>query len=115
MLSLLPFLWEKVSPKATDEGCCVERGAAEKSAGKLPHRRSSRNRHTPSSTPSIESAFWNTPHPSRRCAPIHLLPQGEKGELGISLAANLERRNPAERQCGASRSPTVPKPGKGEG
>ncbi|AZO57349.1 hypothetical protein EJ077_31030 [Mesorhizobium sp. M8A.F.Ca.ET.057.01.1.1] len=26
------------------------------------------------------SLRWNTPHPSRRCAPIHLLPQGEKGE-----------------------------------
>ncbi|RWA80928.1 MAG: hypothetical protein EOQ32_30810 [Mesorhizobium sp.] len=25
------------------------------------------------------SLRWNTPHPSRRCAPIHLLPQGEKG------------------------------------
>ncbi|TIT51770.1 MAG: hypothetical protein E5W75_06930 [Mesorhizobium sp.] len=26
------------------------------------------------------SLRWNTPHPSRRCAPIHLLPQGEKEE-----------------------------------
>ncbi|RWP55997.1 MAG: hypothetical protein EOR06_04085 [Mesorhizobium sp.] len=25
------------------------------------------------------SLRWNTPQPSRRCAPIHLLPQGEKG------------------------------------
>ncbi|TPJ60560.1 hypothetical protein FJ471_18415 [Mesorhizobium sp. B2-7-1] len=26
------------------------------------------------------SLRWNTPHPSRRCAPIHLLPQGEKAK-----------------------------------
>ncbi|TKB09793.1 MAG: hypothetical protein E5V75_29985 [Mesorhizobium sp.] len=26
------------------------------------------------------SLRWNTPHPSRRCAPIHLFPQGEKGK-----------------------------------
>ncbi|TIQ34585.1 MAG: hypothetical protein E5X48_18285 [Mesorhizobium sp.] len=29
---------------------------------------------------------WSTPHPSRRCAPIHLLPQGEK-ERTLSVAS----------------------------
>ncbi|TGT95029.1 hypothetical protein EN798_32905, partial [bacterium M00.F.Ca.ET.155.01.1.1] len=29
------------------------------------------------------SLRWNTPHPSRRCAPIHLLPQGEKGKAAL--------------------------------
>ncbi|TPN42917.1 hypothetical protein FJ976_29485 [Mesorhizobium sp. B1-1-9] len=29
------------------------------------------------------SLRWNTPHPSRRCAPIHLLPQGEKAEARV--------------------------------
>ncbi|WP_192248679.1 OsmC family protein [Mesorhizobium caraganae] len=26
----------------------------------------------------VASLRWSTPHPSRRCAPMHLLPQGEK-------------------------------------
>src|SRR5438445_8204239 len=29
------------------------------------------------------SLRWNTPHPSRCCAPIHLLPQGEKEETTL--------------------------------
>ncbi|TGT40369.1 hypothetical protein EN808_17410 [Mesorhizobium sp. M8A.F.Ca.ET.165.01.1.1] len=30
------------------------------------------------------SLRWSTPQPSRRCAPIHLLPQGEKGSPTLS-------------------------------
>lgn len=29
------------------------------------------------------NAGWTTPQPSRRCAPVHLLPQGEKEEPSI--------------------------------
>ena len=31
---------------------------------------------------------WNTPHPISRCAPIHLLPQGEKEEARTSATPN---------------------------
>ncbi|RWK51379.1 MAG: hypothetical protein EOR48_25515 [Mesorhizobium sp.] len=34
-----------------------------------------------------QAPSWNTPHPSRRCAPIHLLPQ--QGEKEDSAAARL--------------------------
>ncbi|MBZ9879974.1 MULTISPECIES: terminase large subunit domain-containing protein [unclassified Mesorhizobium] len=30
------------------------------------------------------SLRWNTPHPSRRCAPIHLLPQGRRERFAMS-------------------------------
>jgi len=40
----------------------------------------------------------NTPHPSRRCAPIHLLPQGEKAKVpqlpksqNIAIYAAMEK------------------------
>ncbi|RWA73507.1 MAG: hypothetical protein EOQ30_10500 [Mesorhizobium sp.] len=29
------------------------------------------------------SLRWNTPDPSRRCAPIHLLPQGGEGKPAL--------------------------------
>ncbi|MDG4883888.1 DMT family transporter [Mesorhizobium sp. WSM4884] len=31
----------------------------------------------------------STPHPSRRCAPIHLLPQGEKGNAALAYAVGF--------------------------
>ncbi|TPL94042.1 hypothetical protein FJ948_09420 [Mesorhizobium sp. B2-3-12] len=40
---------------------------------------------------STASLRWNTPHPSRRCAPIHLLPQGEKGS-SVAPAPHLHRQ-----------------------
>jgi len=33
------------------------------------------------------SLRWNTPHPSRRGAPIHLLPQGEKERARVMQRA----------------------------
>ncbi|TPI45274.1 hypothetical protein FJW05_19580 [Mesorhizobium sp. B2-9-1] len=56
------------------------------------------------------SLRWNTPHPSLRFAPIHLLPQGEKGEAPRPKAepATAGRRpsgapaqgQPRQRRCG---------------
>ncbi|TGP22479.1 hypothetical protein EN827_27770 [Mesorhizobium sp. M1D.F.Ca.ET.184.01.1.1] len=46
------------------------------------------------------SLRWNTPHPSRRCAPIHLLPQGEK-ERSPPLplqAASFRKRAPIDQR-----------------
>ena len=41
------------------------------------------------------SLRWNTPHPSRRCAPIHLLPQGEKGGHASPAASFPPSHTPA--------------------
>ncbi|RWD33102.1 MAG: hypothetical protein EOS34_20555 [Mesorhizobium sp.] len=37
----------------------------------------------------------NTPLPSRRCAPIHLLPQGEKAEHSLNALRTRSRFSPA--------------------
>ncbi|TPL02036.1 hypothetical protein FJ567_09470 [Mesorhizobium sp. B2-4-16] len=47
------------------------------------------------------SLRWNTPHPSRRCAPIHLLPQGEKGKR-FNAPRTRSASSPARRALPAS-------------
>ncbi|PBC11517.1 hypothetical protein CK230_05625 [Mesorhizobium sp. WSM3859] len=63
---------------------------------------------------------WNTPHPSRRCAPIHLLPQGEKGRRNDKFQSTFNLFRPrlwtmrigfdslmAIRACGVSGSSSI--------
>ncbi|BCG69677.1 hypothetical protein MesoLj113a_08350 [Mesorhizobium sp. 113-1-2] len=65
-LFLLP-LWEKVAARSA-VGCGVlQLDATSQLNWALRHNTS-------------VSLRWNTPHPSRRCAPIHLPPQGGKEE-----------------------------------
>ena len=58
----------------SDEGCCVERNRGDclRIALYVSH--------------FLRLISSNTPHPSWRFAPIHLLPQGEKGEAHFSVA-----------------------------
>ncbi|TJU94435.1 MAG: hypothetical protein E5Y12_26760 [Mesorhizobium sp.] len=49
------------------------------------------------------SLRWNTPHPSRRCAPIHLPPQGGEGKAPRLTPPYRRRRNSAGRR-GRARS-----------